>query len=551
MNVLTAEILSGQLDDEGDPIDDLSQSDYPNQLLTGTICKWMQSAYPSLQAAKATIYSNISYIYPDEPDEESTLAMKYFGPQGGSLPGWNNAVEVDFNIKATNAVQQTYAMLSDYTAAEAPPTGMAAVLYSALSVLQYEGTWNAISNEVAPTTSLGTVLNLSGGRAEWAAMNALVQVITDDLDNGTTTYKIGPAEHLTIQDLMEQLRATRKRTLSSKIKERQTGQPDSDVVNGAGHTHHSSGGSPPTPTNYPWIDFIDEADDGDGNPETWDALLGYGQSSFAGSDEIDHAGPLESLEISVGNDGSDWTAADGSHIDAQDSLTNSFSLISGDQNNGNDQLLIARVDSPGGGSIKLKPYAPSIHLSTNMDPDDDEGDDPFIHIDLQSMLIAMQDEDGAYINLDLSDLPIIELNDAGGGSSSLGVDSLDLAGDSGSSASLNVTGEPELQMTSADGKNCALYPDNLQLYDTSGAMGLSTHELSMIAADGSTAIVNVGGESAFVKLAYGSYSIIINTSGLPANATMQQVLFLAPPIEEGGPGIPSSMFCLCTTPATG
>jgi hypothetical protein len=384
----------------------------------------MQSAYPTLKVARVTVTAQVSYQYPETEDDESTLAMLIFGPDDSNLINYDNDVQVLSGVKGSNAVQKVYAVMSDYTEAEQPPTGLAAVLYSALSTLQYEGSWNVIRQEPAASNTMGIVLNLTGGRTEWASMNALVQEIVDDLDNGITTYKFGPAGHLTIQDLMEQLRTTRGRTMSSKIKERQTGQPDADVVNGSGHTAETNNSTPPMPfPGYPFLDFIDEQDDDEGNGVTWDVLFGYGQSTFSGADEIDHSGPIEKLEISVGNDGSDWT---GPEYDSSD-LNNALSIISGDEDYTTDCIRIGATDGDEGGSIRLLPGDPSIYLSTNLDPADDGDGDAFIHIDLGNQIIANQDEDGSYIHLDLSGDPIININNANTGNySSLDENSLTL-----------------------------------------------------------------------------------------------------------------------------
>ena len=86
-------------------------------------------------------------------------------------------------------------------------------------------------------------------------MNALIQEIEQDLESGRTTLKFGAAGHLTLQDLMEQLRANRTRTTSSHIKERTSGD-SGDVSSVDGGTQGSSdgGGQPPPPPPQP-VDF--------------------------------------------------------------------------------------------------------------------------------------------------------------------------------------------------------------------------------------------------------------------------------------------------------
>jgi hypothetical protein len=252
-------------------------------------------------------------------------------------------------------------------------------------------------------------------------MNALLQEIEDDLDNGRTTLKFGAAGHLTVQDLMEQIRANRSRTTSSHIKERRTGQPgDTPLVNGPYNGPGMNNPPPPAPTAYPWIDFIveqEEDSEGDdpGQAQTWDALVGYGQSSFAGSDQIDHSGPLEEFEISIGNDGSGWTASD--HNANQ--LNNVFSMISGDDDYTKDWLWIGAMDDSGdGGSVRILPSDPNIQLSPNLNPADDTDDDQHIHISLGDYLIEIQNISGSTIDLDASGAPTIYMVDAVTGNTS-------------------------------------------------------------------------------------------------------------------------------------
>jgi hypothetical protein len=402
---------------DGNTIDD-DISLYPNELISGTVAEWM-----NCHIGQTTWSALVYYNYPDTPDDESYDAETYFGPADGS-DNQSGQLLIYAKVKATSAVTQTYAQLSSYSQGEGVPSGLAQELYGALSTLQYEGQYTTEGSEVG-AWRLGTVLNLEGGREEWAGMDALLQEIVDDLDNGRSTLKFGPPGHLTLQDLMEQLRANRTRTTSSHIKERQSGQPgDAPTVVGSAHAPASAGGAQPTNFRYPWEDYIDDQDGDDGSGATWDVLLGYGGSSFAGSSQIDHSGPIEDLEISVGNDNSGWTGPDHNASD----LTNVFSVISGDGDYTHDRLWIGAMnDSGDGGSVLITPGDPSIKLSPNLDPNQDTDDDQYIHLDLSEYTIEMQDEhgnsasivnshddtntvltltgeDGGTVNLDTSDL---------------------------------------------------------------------------------------------------------------------------------------------------
>jgi hypothetical protein len=437
----------GQMDPNGDGDaieDDITK--YPNELISGTVAPWM-NCYVGHTTWTALVY----YNYPDTSDAESDAAEEVFGPSDGT-DNASGQVPVYAQVVGTSAVTQTYAQLSSYTGGEPVPAGLAAQLYAALNPLQYEGTWDVIRQEPSAGGALGVLLNLSGGRAEWATMNALVQEIEDDLDNGTTTYKFGPAGHLTIQDLMEQLRATRRRTTSMRIKERSTGQPsDAPTVEGPSHGPDASNSTPPTAFRYPWIDYISAQEGLDGSA-TYQALQGYGQSSFAGTDGIDHSGPLENLEVSVGNDGSGWT---GPYYDGA-SLYNAFSLVSGDDTPANDWLWLGRTDSGGnGGSVRIVPFDPSIYLSQNLDPGADGAGDAFINLSLSDMELNLQDSAASYLKASISDghSPEIDLyNSSSESSNIIDENSVTITGGSGGGASDDAT----LTMTGHDGASVTI-----------------------------------------------------------------------------------------------
>jgi hypothetical protein len=198
---ISTTVDAGQVDSAGNALE-TDAALYPRLLVSGDV-----TADMGLLAARLTVTVGFTYT------------------------GSNGTVSQVLNVVGTNAVTRTYSRLSSYTQAEAAPSGLAEILYEAYSVLLYEGSYTSLANEAAPVR-LGMVMNLTGGRGEWAAMNALVEGIDLNLDNGETTYHFGPGGRLTIQDLMEQLRAQRTRTVSSHIAERATGQPSAVTVNG-------------------------------------------------------------------------------------------------------------------------------------------------------------------------------------------------------------------------------------------------------------------------------------------------------------------------------
>jgi hypothetical protein len=93
---------------------------------------------------------------------------------------------------------------------EAPPIGLALEYFAALQTLPWEGFVNLHARDCDSGVRPGKVLNLAGGRAAWATMNAVVQSVTEELQNGVTAIEFGPPEHLGPQDFVSMLMFNRK-----------------------------------------------------------------------------------------------------------------------------------------------------------------------------------------------------------------------------------------------------------------------------------------------------------------------------------------------------
>ena len=414
---------------------DTINADYANELLQGTVADWM-----NVNVAKTSWSALVKYSYPSDISAYSSQdwdAVNVFGPDDGS--GYSTPVCVTTKATATNAVTSTYSQMTGYTSPEPPAVGLAETLFESVGTLQYEGQYTTISSEVG-YWRLGLVLNIAGGREEWATMNALLQEIEDDLDLGRTTLKFGPAGHLTLQDLMEQLRANRTRATSSHIKERQSGTAD-DVTSVDGPTQgHSDGGGIPPDQGPPWEGYkFEQGDDTDKqpNPPTYDVVIGYGSSSIVsdGGGGLPHPQAIEQFEIDAGNTGDGATYPDGGYD--LTTLYNALSIITGDSDYHNDQIWIGATDSGGdGGSVIISPCDPSIHLSPNLNPSDDTDDDQYIHIDLNDQLIEMQDASGNSFSVTTNGNASLNLTGSDGGAIYLDTD--DLSGKTASFQSCSV-----------------------------------------------------------------------------------------------------------------
>jgi hypothetical protein len=115
--------------------------------------------------------------------------------------------------------------------------GMAAYLLSATQELQFEGTHSLLDPYdllsdlgLEGATWMGKVLNLSGGDAAWAGMNALITQVDHDIDGQGVTLKFGPAPHLELSDLLDLTRNNRNRRNNTSKRVRTEGAATSDAV---------------------------------------------------------------------------------------------------------------------------------------------------------------------------------------------------------------------------------------------------------------------------------------------------------------------------------
>ncbi|HQU08714.1 MAG TPA: hypothetical protein PLV25_01995 [Opitutales bacterium] len=168
----------------------------PYELLEGAIAPWMGRAV--------------------ELDEMRALAS--FETEHASVV----RREVVLRLHATDATTREYRKLVGHEEAQATPLGMAEGLYHQMSTLSFDGELEADAALELP--GLGECLNLRGGRAQWQTMGAIVQGVHECLNTGVTRLVFGPAKHLGPDDLVERLRAARRRSVGARAQVRGRGK---------------------------------------------------------------------------------------------------------------------------------------------------------------------------------------------------------------------------------------------------------------------------------------------------------------------------------------
>jgi hypothetical protein len=226
----------------------ITPADVPNELLKGSIAAWM-----NLNAAPLLVTATLQFT-----GTATTESAAVFDAM--------NERVVYTRVMGTNAETQTYSRLTSETEAEPVPTGLAEALYAAVSVLQYDGVLELTEQECSGVGAPGLLLNLTGGRAEWATMAAQIQRVEEKIDLGQTLITVGPAKHLGHAALTTWLRANRTRRISYRLGERTTGSGSGNAakVQGGEHTPRSdslfrpSAGGTPEP-NKPF-ELLDASD---------------------------------------------------------------------------------------------------------------------------------------------------------------------------------------------------------------------------------------------------------------------------------------------------
>ena len=197
----------------------VSLATYPNRLLpeSGTILPWMEVASDPVVGTWVNIEASVTY---DEYDVDGTGGTPETATNGNLIKG-QIVKKIKCTAIVTNGETGSYTALGSFTAGESVPgftgfdeegvaeftAGIAAQVYAALAVLQYEGNDVRVQAEISNATSdgpfvtLGHKLNLTGGHTNWTSMNAQLQTIAENDGTGEIRLSFGPARHISAGDL--------------------------------------------------------------------------------------------------------------------------------------------------------------------------------------------------------------------------------------------------------------------------------------------------------------------------------------------------------------
>lgn len=183
--------------------------DLGNILVEGQVQDWMTGIHAQEQVLTATVKYAVSDGAENVHEEQEKV--------------------VTFRFVATDATTRTYSRVADSDSGEPVPVGLAAAIYAAWGRLQYDGNLTIVEEDCTTPLRPGHRLNLAGGLAGWAAMDAVVVQVDESLDDGTTQVSFGPARHLSPGDIIALFRSTRSRRVSTGWGKRASGLPQDDA----------------------------------------------------------------------------------------------------------------------------------------------------------------------------------------------------------------------------------------------------------------------------------------------------------------------------------
>jgi hypothetical protein len=161
---------------------------YVNRVTDGQVAPWMlaSSGTPANPVGGKTVKATITarFAYQEQAQGAHTV--------NSSTVGYH---EKNITVTLTTLASGTYYSSPSVASGEPIPYGLAGYILALETIPQYEGSILVQETEISDLCPLGNALNITGGLAEWASMNAPLQSVRYS-DNGQTEIDFGPARHL-------------------------------------------------------------------------------------------------------------------------------------------------------------------------------------------------------------------------------------------------------------------------------------------------------------------------------------------------------------------
>jgi len=171
----------------------------PSRLISGSIIDWMKV---------------------DQENETFTAVVTYTkrDAEGGVVT--KEKKDIPFTCLSTDATTKEYKQRTDLQEPEPVPSDLAANLFASWNRLHYDGSFSFKEQVCTCTISPGYKVSITGSLTAWATMAAIVQDVTYDLFNGSTSVTTGTCGRLEADNLMSIYRAARGRRFSTRVLQR-------------------------------------------------------------------------------------------------------------------------------------------------------------------------------------------------------------------------------------------------------------------------------------------------------------------------------------------
>ncbi len=239
--MVSLEVHSGSLDPSG----------FNREIVGGTITDWMEEDL-GFEANSVVARAKIDFEWVD----------------GNSVTKKKN-VALSMTLNGSNKAGGSFTKKGSGGYSEQPPPGLAQRLYEAMSVLHWQGNVDFCDRECGSRPMPGEILRVTGGRAEWETMTAVVYEAYLNIDTGETRISTGIPPYLTAGQIVELWRANRRTEKPYKGLGSDGDSSGGDAVRGPGKVQNSDGAS-----GEPKILKLQATDSGDQNQVTIDGEEG-------------------------------------------------------------------------------------------------------------------------------------------------------------------------------------------------------------------------------------------------------------------------------------
>lgn len=226
-------------------------SGYNQEIVGGTITDWMEEDL-GFTANSVVARARVDFKWVD----------------GNSITKKKN-VALSITLNGSNKAGGTFTKKGQSGTCEQPPPGLAQRLYEAMSILHWQGDVSWVDGECGDRPTVGQVLHITGGLADWETMGAMIYEVEWAVDSGKTTVSTGVPPYLTAGQIIEMWRANRRTEKPFRGLNADPDDPGGGAVRGPGKVQNTDGTS-----GEPKILLLQATDAGDKNTVALDGEKG-------------------------------------------------------------------------------------------------------------------------------------------------------------------------------------------------------------------------------------------------------------------------------------